>query len=114
MFKPLCSVPCVKALTLYKKSSFSIEAFYSVPREGFTNWIGTFKLNNIPPSEKNPNDPTQIKIKARINQHGVVGIDSAQAILEKFVEVHDEPKADTEEVDKEKENNEPVAKKDEK
>lgn len=74
-------------MTFYRREPFSIEAHYSdvsVFPKGTNSWIGSYKIDNVTPDSKG--DVKTIKIKARLNVHGILDVSSAQAIEEVLVE----------------------------
>ncbi|XP_035229331.1 97 kDa heat shock protein-like, partial [Stegodyphus dumicola] len=86
-------VPFSKMLTFYRTEPFTLEAFYSgVPaRAKITSYpacefpvgelkIGSFTIHNVTPTPEG--ESTKVKVKARINIHGIFSICSA-TMLEK-------------------------------
>ncbi|KAK8546876.1 hypothetical protein V6N13_093915 [Hibiscus sabdariffa] len=78
------SIPSVKAVTFYKRSSFSVDVQYSdvsdlqIPAKISTYTIGPFPTIR---SER-----PKLKVKVRLNLHGIVSLESA-SLLEGEVEV---------------------------
>ncbi|XP_015905822.1 heat shock 70 kDa protein 4 [Parasteatoda tepidariorum] len=75
-------VPYSKLLTYYRKEPFLIEGTYKdkdIPICG-TNKLSTFKIKNVVPSPTG--ESAKLKIKARVNLHGIFSICSA-TMLEK-------------------------------
>ncbi|KAF9232563.1 heat shock protein 70 family [Melanogaster broomeanus] len=72
------SVPSATVLTFYRKGPFDIEARYLEP-EGLPGrinpWIATFSTKNVPTDPRG--DLTCVKLKTRLNLHGVMSFDSA-------------------------------------
>ncbi|KAF9234289.1 Hsp70 protein-domain-containing protein [Melanogaster broomeanus] len=72
------SVPSTKVLTFYRKGPFDIEARYLKP-EGLPGrinpWIATFSTKNVPTDPRG--DLTCVKLKTRLNLHGIMSFDSA-------------------------------------
>ncbi|KAJ8756024.1 hypothetical protein K2173_024570 [Erythroxylum novogranatense] len=75
-------IPSIKALTFYRSGTFTIDVQYAdseVPAKISTYTIGPFQTTN---SER-----AKVKVKARLNLHGVVSIESATLLEEEEVEV---------------------------
>ncbi|KAM0017437.1 putative Heat shock protein 70 family [Helianthus debilis subsp. tardiflorus] len=78
-------IPSVKALTFYRTGTFSVDLQYAdvselqAPQKISTYMIGPFQATQ--------GDRAKVKIKARLNLHGVVSVESAQLIEEEEVEV---------------------------
>ncbi|CAJ1955198.1 unnamed protein product [Sphenostylis stenocarpa] len=78
-------IPSVKALTIYRRGTFSIDVQYDdvsglqTPAKISTYTIGPFQSTK---SEK-----AKIKVKVRLNLHGVVSIESATLLEEEEIEV---------------------------
>ncbi|KAF7303739.1 Heat shock protein [Mycena indigotica] len=106
VFQPGDKVPSTKALTFYRREPFDIEAVYADPAglPGATNpWIGRITVKEVP-AEAN-GDSTCVRVKTRVNQHGVVSFESA------YVEESIEEEAAPMDVDAGGEPAAPVAKK---
>ncbi|KAF9234306.1 HSP70-domain-containing protein [Melanogaster broomeanus] len=72
------SVPSTKVLTFYRKGPFDIEARYLEPEGlpgGINPCIATFSTKNVPADPRG--DLTCVKLKTRLNLHGVMSFDSA-------------------------------------
>ncbi|KAG0707014.1 heat shock protein 70 family [Suillus ampliporus] len=71
-------IPSTKILTFYRKEPFEIDAEYVDPAGlpgGINPWIARFTAQGVPPS---PNDDlTCIKLKTRLNLHGIMSFESA-------------------------------------
>ncbi|PSS07446.1 Heat shock 70 protein [Actinidia chinensis var. chinensis] len=78
-------IPSVKALTFYRSGTFTIDAHYSdvselqTPAKISTYTIGPFKSTK---SER-----AKLKLKVRLNLHGIVSVESATLLEEEEVEV---------------------------
>ncbi|KAG2549784.1 hypothetical protein PVAP13_9KG259900 [Panicum virgatum] len=78
------AIPSVKALTFYRSSTFEVDVLYidtgdsQIPQKISTYTIGPFQ-----PSK---GEKAKLKVKVRLNIHGIVTIDSAM-MLEEDVEV---------------------------
>nr|URW69964.1 heat shock protein [Bemisia tabaci] len=73
------AAPFSKVLTLYKKESFNLKAFYppnSVPYPDPR--IGEYCIKNIKPTAQGGTQ--KVKLKIRINIHGIVSVSSASLI----------------------------------
>ncbi|KAF9227096.1 heat shock protein 70 [Gyrodon lividus] len=85
------SIPSTKVLTFYRKGTFDLGAEYAEPEGlpgGINPWIARFTAKNVP---ADPNgDLTCVKLKTRLNLHGVVSFDSAYI---EEVEEREEPAA---------------------
>jgi heat shock protein 4 len=87
------SIPSTKVLSFYRKEPFSIEAAYAQPEllPGAINpWIGTFNAKDVPVS---PNgDATCVKLKTRLNIHGIMSFE--QAYIEEIEEKEEQAAMD--------------------
>jgi heat shock protein 4 len=102
-------MPSTKILTFYRKHAFDLEAKYAKPEQlpGKANpWIGRFSVKGVKEDPKG--DFMICKLKARLNIHGVLNVESGYYVEE--VEVEEpipEPEGEKKEgemdVDKEKE-----------
>ncbi|RPA94102.1 heat shock protein 70 [Choiromyces venosus 120613-1] len=85
------AVPSTKILTFYRKDPFDLEAKYAEPNKlpGLMSpWIGRFSVKGVKPDSKN--DFMICKLKARVNLHGVLNVESGYWVEE--VEVEEEIK----------------------
>jgi heat shock 70kDa protein 4 len=95
VFKTGNVMPSTKILTFYRKEPFALEAFYSKPEmlPGKLNpWIGRFSVKGV---KANPNDKENFmicKLKARLNLHGVLNVESGYYVEDVEVEEPVEPK----------------------
>ncbi|KAF3937440.1 hypothetical protein ABW19_dt0208887 [Dactylella cylindrospora] len=81
------TVPSTKILTFYRKEPFDLEARYAEPDKlpGKINpWIGRFSVKGVKADPKN--DFMICKLKARLNLHGVLNIESGYYVEETEVE----------------------------
>lgn len=81
------TVPSTKILTFYRKEPFDLEARYAEPDKlpgKFSPWIGRFSVKGVKPDPKN--DFMICKLKARLNLHGVLNIESGYYVEEQEVE----------------------------
>ncbi|CAO3627817.1 unnamed protein product [Mucor hiemalis] len=80
------SIPSTKILTFFRREAFTLQAFYSKPESlprGINPWIGQFNIKNVEPVN---GEPAQIKVKVRLNIHGLLSVESAYTVEEKMVE----------------------------
>ncbi|KAF9207815.1 adenyl-nucleotide exchange factor sse1 [Haplosporangium sp. Z 27] len=76
------SIPSTKVLTFYRSEPFDLEAQYAVPEEiptGINPWVGRFSIKKVEPVN---GEPACIKVKARLNIHGVLTVESAYVVEE--------------------------------
>ncbi|KAF3908267.1 hypothetical protein AA313_de0205282 [Arthrobotrys entomopaga] len=81
------TVPSTKILTFYRKEPFRLEARYAEPSKlpgKFDPWIGSFNVKDVKPDPKG--DFMICKLKARLNLHGVLNIESGYYVEEAEVE----------------------------
>lgn len=72
------TLPSTKVLSFYRREPFSIEAKYAEPSllpGGINPWIGTFTAKDVPASANG--DTTCVKLRTRLNLHGIVSFESA-------------------------------------
>ncbi|ESK84674.1 heat shock protein [Moniliophthora roreri MCA 2997] len=71
-------IPSTKILSFYRKQPFEIEATYAEPSKlpgGINPWVGKFTAKEVP---QEPNgDATCVKLKTRLNAHGVMSFENA-------------------------------------
>ncbi|KAL6160659.1 adenyl-nucleotide exchange factor sse1 [Exserohilum turcicum] len=80
-------MPSTKILTFYRKHPFDLEARYAKPEQlpGKTNpWIGRFSVKGVKVDPKG--DFMICKLKARLNVHGVLNVESGYYVEETEVE----------------------------
>ncbi|KAL1607956.1 adenyl-nucleotide exchange factor sse1 [Paraconiothyrium brasiliense] len=80
-------MPSTKILTFYRKHAFDLEAKYAKPEQlpGKTNpWIGRFSVKGVKEDPKG--DFMICKLKARLNVHGVLNVESGYYVEEVEVE----------------------------
>ncbi|CUA66922.1 Heat shock protein homolog pss1 [Schizosaccharomyces pombe 972h-] [Rhizoctonia solani] len=79
------NIPSTKVLTFYRSAPFELEASYAEPGKVHgPAKIGAFKCTGVAPNAKG--DPVQVKVKARLNLHGILSFEGAQLIEEEQVE----------------------------
>ncbi|KAF8893630.1 Hsp70 protein-domain-containing protein [Infundibulicybe gibba] len=72
------SIPSTKVLSFYRKEPFDIEATYAEPSllpGGINPWVGKFTAKEVPADPKG--DVTCVKLKMRLNLHGVMSFETA-------------------------------------
>ncbi|KAJ4287738.1 adenyl-nucleotide exchange factor sse1 [Kalmusia sp. IMI 367209] len=80
-------MPSTKILTFYRKHPFDLEAKYAKPEQlpGKTNpWIGRFSVKGV--KEDSKGDFMICKLKARLNVHGILNVESGYYVEEVEVE----------------------------
>ncbi|KAH8759363.1 heat shock protein 70 family [Diaporthe sp. PMI_573] len=80
--------PSTKILTFYRKQAFDLEARYVKPEElpGKVNpWIGRFSVKGVK-AAGGPDDFMICKLKARVNIHGVLNVESGYYVEDQEVE----------------------------
>lgn len=80
------AIPSTKILTFQRSQPFTLEAYYVYPEElprGINPWIGQFNIKNVEPVD---GKPVEIKVKVRLNIHGILSVESAYTVEEKEFE----------------------------
>ncbi|MBN3305586.1 HS74L protein, partial [Amia calva] len=79
--------PFSKVITFHKKEPFDLEAFYSIPQElpYPDTRIGRFSVQNVVP--QTDGDSSKVKVKVRVNIHGIFSVSSASLIEKQKGEV---------------------------
>ncbi|XP_056140568.1 heat shock 70 kDa protein 4a [Lampris incognitus] len=74
------AAPFSKVLTFYRKEPFSLEAYYSNPKElPYPHAsLGQFLIQNVVPQVSG--ESSKIKVKVRVNVHGVFSVSSASLV----------------------------------
>lgn len=81
------SVPSTKMLTFFRSSTFTIDVLYADLNDlppGTHQKINTFTIGPFQPSKV---DRAKIKVKIRLNLHGIVSLESATMVEEEEVDV---------------------------
>lgn len=81
-------MPSTKILTFYRKQPFDLEARYVNPEDlpGQVNpWIGRFSVKGVK-AATGPDDFMICKLKARVNIHGVLNVESGYYVEDQEVE----------------------------
>jgi heat shock 70kDa protein 4 len=94
-------MPSTKILTFYRKQPFDLEARYAKPEllPGKVNpWIGRFSVKGVKADDKD--DFMVCKLKARLNLHGILNLESGYYVEDVEVEEPEpEPKKDGDAMD---------------
>lgn len=76
-------IPSTKILTFYRKGPFELEARYqegaALPK-GINPWVGKFTIKNV--EQPASGDLTCVKVKARLNLHGIMNFEGAYMVEE--------------------------------
>lgn len=94
------AVPSTKILTFYRKDPFDLEAKYAEPNKlpgVMSPWIGRFSVKGVKADSKN--DFMICKLKARVNLHGVLNVESGYWVEEVDVEEEIKEEGDAMETD---------------
>jgi len=76
------TIPSTKILTFYRSEPFDLEAQYAEPESipaGINPWVGRFSIKKVEPVN---GEAACVKVKARINIHGVLTVESAYVVEE--------------------------------
>lgn len=71
-------VPSTKILTFYRKEPFALDASYAEPErlpKGTNPWLGRVTIKNVTPNAQG--EHSIVKVKARLNLHGVLNVEGA-------------------------------------
>jgi len=83
VFQPNNPIPSTKILTFYRKSDFELEAYYADPSQipfGINPWLGKYTVKGVKPTADG--DHSIVKVKARLNQHGILNFENAYLVEE--------------------------------
>lgn len=72
------SIPSTKVLSFYRKEPFDLEAVYAEPSllpGGISPWISKLTAKDVPADPKG--DVTCVKVKTRLNLHGILSFEAA-------------------------------------
>ncbi|KAL8242668.1 hypothetical protein R6Q59_012970 [Mikania micrantha] len=79
------SIPSVKALTFFRSGTFTVDLQYAdVSELQAPSKISTYTIG---PFQATKGERAKVKVKARLNLHGIVSVESAQLIEEEEVDV---------------------------
>ncbi|PWA22797.1 heat shock 70 kDa protein 4a [Gambusia affinis] len=97
------AAPFSKVLTFYRKEPFMLEAYYNNLKElNYPNaTIGQFLIQNVVPRASG--ESSKVKVKVRVNVHGVFSVSSA-ALVEVIKDAEGEEPMETDQTVKEEEN----------
>ncbi|OBZ70843.1 Heat shock protein hsp88 [Grifola frondosa] len=90
-------IPSTKVLTFYRKEAFEIEAVYAEPETlpgGINPWVAKFTAKSVGPDENG--DVSIVKVKTRLNAHGVMSFEAAYTEHVEEKEVEDSMQVDGE------------------
>ncbi|KAF9948831.1 adenyl-nucleotide exchange factor sse1, partial [Mortierella alpina] len=95
------AIPSTKILTFYRSQPFDLEAQYAEPENipaGINPWVGRFSIKKVEPVN---GEAACVKVKARINIHGVLTVESAYVVEEVIKEelIEENAEADAENPD---------------
>uniref|UniRef100_A0A3Q2U1X0 Heat shock protein 4a n=1 Tax=Fundulus heteroclitus TaxID=8078 RepID=A0A3Q2U1X0_FUNHE len=96
------AAPFSKVLTFYRKEPFTLEAYYNNPKELKypKATIGQFLIQNVVPQASG--ESAKIKVKVRVNVHGVFSVSSA-SLVELIKETEGEEPMETDQTAKDDE-----------
>ena len=97
-------LPSTKILTFYRKQPFDLEARYAKPEDlpGSINpWIGRFSVKSVKADGKD--DFMICKLKARVNIHGVLNVESGYYVEDQEIEEEIKEEGDKKEEGEKKE-----------
>lgn len=97
------AAPFSKVLTFYRKEPFTLEGYYNNPKELLypSTTIGQFLIQNVVPQASG--ESAKVKVKVRVNVHGVFSVSSA-SLVEVIKTVEGEEPMETDQTAKEEEN----------
>ncbi|XP_052393228.1 heat shock 70 kDa protein 4a [Carassius gibelio] len=103
VFQKNHAAPFSKVLTFYRREPFSLEAYYNNPKElPYPDpTIGQFNIQKVVPQPSG--ESSKVKVKVRVNVHGVFSVSSA-SLVEVVKSAEGEEPMDTETPAKEDEN----------
>jgi heat shock protein 4 len=84
LFERNTPIPSIKQLTFYRNTKFTIKAQYTADSDlpkGCPRDLGSWEIGP-PPVAPPPGENAKIKVKARLNLHGIVSVESATQIVE--------------------------------
>ncbi|KAM9782002.1 heat shock 70 kDa protein 4a [Syngnathus typhle] len=107
------AAPFSKVLTFYRKEPFLLEAYYNNPKElSYPNTsIGQFMIQNVVP--QSTGESAKVKVKVRVNIHGVFSVSGASLVEVLKVTDGEEP-METDQMVKDEENKMQVDQEDQK
>uniref|UniRef100_A0A8D0ANP5 Heat shock protein 4a n=1 Tax=Sander lucioperca TaxID=283035 RepID=A0A8D0ANP5_SANLU len=107
------AAPFSKVLTFFRKEPFTLEGYYNNPKElPYPNGtIGQFVIQNVVPQASG--ESAKIKVKVRVNVHGMFSVSSA-SLVEVIKTAEGEEPMETDQTGKEEENKMQVDQEDQK
>uniref|UniRef100_A0A671TU23 Heat shock protein 4a n=1 Tax=Sparus aurata TaxID=8175 RepID=A0A671TU23_SPAAU len=107
------AAPFSKVLTFFRKESFTLDAYYNNPKElpCPNTSIGQFLIQNVVPQASG--ESAKVKVKVRVNVHGMFSVASA-SLIEVVKTVEGEEPMETDQTAKEEENKMQVDQEDQK
>ncbi|XP_062983054.1 heat shock protein 105 kDa [Elgaria multicarinata webbii] len=90
------AAPFSKVLTFYRKGPFELQAFYSEP-SGVPypeKNIGKYVIQNI--AAPKDGEKTKVKVKVRINSHGIFSVSTASMVEQMKIEESEDPSVEAE------------------
>ncbi|XP_068571811.1 heat shock 70 kDa protein 4a [Cebidichthys violaceus] len=103
VFQKNHAAPFSKVLTFFRKEPFTLEGYYSSPKElPYPNsTIGKFLVHNVVPQASG--ESSKVKVKVRVNVHGMFSVSSA-SLIEVMKTAEGEEAIETDQPAKEEEN----------
>ncbi|XP_075958747.1 heat shock 70 kDa protein 4a [Anarhichas minor] len=103
VFQKNHAAPFSKVLTFFRKEPFTLEGYYSSPKElPYPNsTIGQFLIHNVVPQASG--ESSKVKVKVRVNVHGMFSVSSA-SLIEVMKTAEGEEAIETDQPAKEEEN----------
>ncbi|XP_014355991.2 97 kDa heat shock protein isoform X1 [Papilio machaon] len=81
VFPAFHAAPFSKMLTFYRKEPFSVSAYYSDQVPYPDNFIGQWNIRDVQPTAEG--ESQKVKLKVRVNIHGIVTVASASLVEKK-------------------------------
>ncbi|KAK0619883.1 heat shock protein 70 family [Immersiella caudata] len=108
-------LPSTKILTFYRKQQFHLEARYAQPEQlpgKISPFIGRFSVKGVAPTGT-PEDFMICKLKARVNIHGILNVESGYYVEDQEVEeeIKDDEKKDADAMDTDNKEEKPKTRK---
>jgi len=108
-------LPSTKILTFYRKQQFHLEARYALPEQlpgKISPFIGRFSVKGVAPTGT-PEDFMICKLKARVNIHGILNVESGYYVEDQEVEeeIKDDEKKDADAMDTDNKEEKPKTRK---
>lgn len=81
VFPPFHAAPFSKMLTFYRKEPFTVRAYYSDQAIYPDSFIGQWNIRDVQPTAEG--ESQKVKLKVRVNIHGIVTVASASLVEKK-------------------------------